>query len=63
MKKDSKLLWELAKEKKRNFRGNLDFVRLHAQRMIRAGIKNQNMQQKQVSDSMYKRSRKLEIDV
>ncbi len=63
MKKDIVLLKELSQEKKRNFKGNLDFVKLRAKWMVRSNDKNWNTQRKQILDSIYKRNRKLKIDI
>lgn len=61
MKKDDKLLKELAEEKKRNFKSNLEFVVLHAKWLNRASNKDWSKQQKKIIDEVYKGNRKLHI--
>ena len=61
-RKNIKLLKELALEKKRNFEGNLAFVRLHAEWLKRASNKEWSKKQKIIIDEVYKSNRKLKIN-
>lgn len=62
MKRDDKLLKELAEEKKRNFKSNLEFVVLHAEWLKRTSNRSWSRQQKQIIDGVYSANRKLRIE-
>ena len=61
MKKNDMLLKELALEKKRNFEGNLAFVKMHAEWLKRKSNKEWSKRQKILIDEVYKRNRRLRI--
>ncbi len=60
-KKDNKLLREIALEKKRNFEGNLAFVRLRAAWIKRTSNKEWSKGQKTIIDEVYKQTRRLRL--
>lgn len=61
MKKDDKLLKELAQEKKRNFESNLNFVIFHAKWLKRTSNRDWSKQQKKIIDEVYKANGKLHV--